>query len=181
MPFTSFQLGLIGALIIIIAQSMAYIFVFDFDLVYSVNWLIPFILAYTFVFGLQNLAIINKKRVQNGWINYKQALKESFTVTVISIVFSSIASWLFQRTVFHTKADRLMQNRIDQISERIQEKGAMIHATQEQINSQIDQVNQYFKAFITLELPVKIIIGFIFSFLLSLAYSMASKKKERTN
>ncbi len=157
------QLGVVGGIISIIAQILTFqFFVESYGEPMGMANLISYA-ATIIIIILQTQAVRDVKQSNDGYISFKEALKESFSVTVIASVISFAFTLLSVYVLFKKSYHRMIELTIAKQTEIFER----MDMSEEKINEAIERTEQFSSLSLWIQLPSALILGFIISVIIS--------------
>ena len=158
--------GLIAGLALVLLTTILYLGGLDAFLGYSwIGWIV--------LISAAVIAPVMEKKAQNGFLDFKEALKASFLVFVIAMFLQSLFSWVLMNYIDHGFRDALEQATLERAEKFMQS----MKMSQDLIDKTLDDQrgkNQYSLSKILTGLCVSYILCFLVSLLIA---AIIRKKK----
>jgi len=159
--------GLIAGLVLILLTTILYLGGVDSFLGYG-GWL-----GYLILIGAAVVAPVMEKKAQNGFLEFREALKGAFLVFVIALALQSLFTWIlmnFIDTGFRSALEKAILDKTEKFMQGLK-------IDQDTIDKTLDQQrgkNQYALPKILMGLCVTYVVFFLISLLIA---AIVKKKK----
>lgn len=160
----SVQYGLIAGLILVIISLISSLFFSDSmgEGGFGISSILAILSFVAWIYFMIKAAT-DRKKDQGQYITFKEGLKESFIVAVVSTVITFLYGVIAKFLLFPELHEKIEQKGLDKAIEKWEEQGM----SEEQIETSTEMVTKFQDMGLWMTLPLFIILGFIVALIIA--------------